>query len=111
MVSMAGLDPLGGAPSGFRLFFGVVVTLVVLGFVAVFATVAYRAKAARRAGLDPLAGDIQLAGQLRRSALLAPAGEGKTTAARLAELDTLHRSGAITDEEWNAQRARVLSEL
>ncbi|MGZ4635435.1 hypothetical protein [Oryzihumus sp.] len=111
MVSLDALDPLGGAPTGFKLFFAAVVTLIVLGFVAMLATAAYRARAARRAGLDPLAGDIQLAGQLRRSALLAPAGEERTTEQRLAELDALHRSGAINAEEREAQRARILSDL
>jgi len=111
MGSLATLDPLDGAPTGFRLFFGAVVVLIVLGFVVLLVTAAYRVRAARRAGLDPVAADIQLAGQLRKSALLAPAGQEKTTEQRLAELDTLHRSGAITEDERDAQRARILSEL
>lgn len=41
----------------------------------------------------------------------APSTQRDDIAARLAQLDTLHRSGRITDEEYQAQRQRILSEL
>jgi len=36
--------------------------------------------------------------------------DGRSLAARLHELDDAHRSGLITDDEWQRQRARILDE-
>jgi hypothetical protein len=35
---------------------------------------------------------------------------GRSLTARLRELDDAHRSGLITDDEWQRQRARILDE-
>jgi hypothetical protein len=82
-------------------FFGFVLTVMVV-------MVALRWRAARRQGLDPVAGDIQLMGQVSRSAMLAP---DRPVAERLAELDRLLQQRAITPEEHAAQRARILGAL
>lgn len=82
-------------------FFGFVLTMMV-------ATMVLRWRAARRQGLDPVAGDIQLMGQVSRSAMLAP---DRPAAERLAELDRLLQQRVITAEEHAAQRARILGAL
>lgn len=41
----------------------------------------------------------------------APSGKRDDVAARLSQLDSLHRSGRITDQEYQAQRQRILSDL
>lgn len=107
----------------FGLVFGVVFVLVTLLIVAVFvfmvvATIR-RTRAVRAEGLDPLTGDIALAGQLSRSQLLAPASppvghigsEHRSTTERLAEVDELLRNGVIDAGEHQAQRARILGDL
>jgi hypothetical protein len=76
---------------------------VVVGFIVYTAVRRYRA--AKQVGLDPYAGDIQLAGQARNSAMLAPQ---RTVADRLAEVDSLLAAGTISPEEHAAARARIL---
>ena len=99
----------------FGLVFGLVFALVTLFIVVVFVTMIValvrRSRAVREEGLDPLTGDIQLAGQLSRSQLMAPATAQRPVPERLAEVDELLRSGAITAEEHEAQRARILADL
>lgn len=99
----------------FGLVFGVLFVLVTLFIVAVFVIIVValvkRGRAVREEGLDPLTGDIQLAGQLSRSQLMAPAAQQRTVPERLAELDELLRTGAITAEEHEAQRGRIISDL
>jgi hypothetical protein len=82
----------------FAVFFVVVVGLIVFG-----ATRRY--KAAKEAGLDPFAGDVQLMGQAKNSAMLAPE---RNVADRLAEVDALRSAGTISAEEHAAARARIL---
>ena len=101
--------------AGFGVVFGVVFVLVTLFIVVVFVfmlvAMAKRSKAVRSEGLDPLTGDIQLAGQLSRSQLLAPATQRRTVPERLAEIDELLRTGVIDATEHQAQRARILADL
>lgn len=95
--------------------FGVLFVLVTLFIVAVFVVMVValvkRSRAVREEGLDPVTGDIQLAGQLSRSQLMAPAAPQGTVPERLAEVDELLRTGAITPEEHEAQRGRILADL
>ncbi|KQX61782.1 hypothetical protein ASD06_14490 [Angustibacter sp. Root456] len=95
--------------------FGVIFVLVTLFIVAVFVIMVValvkRGRAVREEGLDPLTGDIQLAGQLHRSQLMAPATAQRPVPERLAEVDELLRTGAITAQEHEAQRARILADL
>jgi hypothetical protein len=101
--------------SGLAWLAGGVFVVVTLFIVAVFAVMVValvkRGRAVREEGLDPLTGDIQLAGQLSRSQLMAPATVQRPVPERLAEVDELLRSGAITADEHQAQRARILTDL
>ncbi|HEX3002821.1 MAG TPA: SHOCT domain-containing protein [Angustibacter sp.] len=101
--------------AGFGIVFGIVFVLVTLFIVAVFVIMVValvkRGRAVREEGLDPLTGDIQLAGQLSRSQLMAPAAPQRTVPERLAEVDELLRTGAISAAEHEAQRARILADL
>jgi hypothetical protein len=108
----------GGAGSGFSglltgafgvLFVGAVI-LVLAGFVTVIVLTVHRARVARREGFDPVAGDIQLMGTARRSALMAPA-QGTPLPQRLATLDALLAAGSISRDEHAQQRARILGQL
>jgi hypothetical protein len=79
------------------LFVGAVVLIVV--------SASRRYRAAKAAGLDPFAGDVQLMGQAKSSAMLAPQ---RSVADRLAEVDALRSAGTISAEEHAAARARIL---
>lgn len=96
-----------GVPVGFVIFFGLVLLLIVCGFLFVIGIAVYRWRAAKHSGLDPLAGDIQLMATARNSRLLAPADPK----ARLAELDNLLTAGSISPEEHAKARERVLGEI
>ena len=85
----------------FGLFFVFVVMLMVVS-----ATKRYRA--AKDAGLDPFAGDIQLMGAAKDSQLLAPE---RSVEERLAEVDGLLAAGTISQDEHDAARARIISSL
>ena len=85
----------------FALFF-----LMVVGFMIYAVTRRYRA--AKNAGLDPFAGDIQVMGKVASSAVLAPQ---ITVEQRLAEVDGLLAAGTITAAEHEAARARILGTL
>ncbi len=101
--------------AGFGIVFGIVFVLVTLFIVAVFVVMVValvkRGRATREEGLDPFTGDIQLAGQLSRSQLMAPATAQRPVPERLAEVDELLRTGAISATEHEAQRARILADL
>jgi hypothetical protein len=85
----------------FALFF-----IAVIGFMIFAVTRRYRA--AKNAGLDPFAGDIQVMGKVANSAVLAPQ---ITVEQRLAEVDGLLAAGTITAAEHQAARARILATL
>lgn len=101
--------------AGFGVLFGLVFALVTLFIVVVFVVmvvaIVKRSRAVREEGLDPITGDIHLAGQLSRSQLMAPATTQRSVPERLAEVDELLRSGAISAEEHQSQRARILADL
>lgn len=82
----------------FAVFFGVVVVVIVV-------SASKRYRAARTAGLDPFAGDIQVMGALAHSAALAPE---RPVADRLAEIERLYQQRQITEAERDAARARIL---
>lgn len=82
------------------IFVGVLIVMVV--------SVVLRWRAAEQQGLDPMAADIQLMGQVQRSALLAP---DRPVDERLAELDRLAEQGTISSEEHRSHRARILGDL
>jgi len=42
---------------------------------------------------------------------LTPNAENRTITARLAQIDTLHQQGILTDDEYKAKRAMILAEL
>jgi hypothetical protein len=96
-----------GIPTGFVIFFVVVVVLMAAFFIFMFVALVHRWRVAKRSGLDPMAGDIQLMAAARNSQLLAPADPK----ARLDELDRLLADGTITADERARERARILGEM
>ncbi len=82
--------------------------LFLAAVVFIIYTATRRYRAAKNAGLDPFAGDIQVMGRVNDSAVLAPE---RTTAERLAEVDALRAAGTIDDQEHAAARARILGAL
>lgn len=94
------------AAIGIAFAFFVVFFLVVLTLIVVSAVKRYRA--AKAAGLDPFAADVQVMGRVHDSALLAPE---RSVQERLAEVDELARNGAISASERDAARARILGNL
>jgi len=89
----------------FFVLFGILF-VAAIGFIIYSATRRYRA--AKEAGLDPFAGDIQVMGKVKDSALLAPE---ESVEDRLAEIDALRAAGTITAEEHEAARARIIATL
>ena len=87
--------------------FGIVATLIAIGFVVTIATVVYRSVRLARRGVNPLTLQEDLATRALRSEALAPS---RSKGDRLAELDALHATGRISDTEHAAARARVLAE-
>jgi len=94
--------------AGAGAMFTIVPIIIALGFVWVIGTIVYRFFAARRAGFDPLAADIQMAAKARDSKLLA---EDRSVEDRLAEVDRLLAEGTISSDEHKAARARILGSL
>jgi hypothetical protein len=94
------------AAIGIAFAFFLVFLLVVLTLIVVSAVKRYRA--AKAAGLDPFAADVQVMGRVHDSALLAPE---RSVQERLAEVDQLAASGAISATERDAARARILGTL
>ena len=91
---------------------GIAAVLFAVLFVCAVAFIIYsavrRARAARAAGLDPFAGDIEVMGAVKQSQLLAP---DRSMAERLTEIDALLAAGTITQDEHDAARARIISTL
>jgi hypothetical protein len=97
---------------GFGILAAVIALLVLVVFVAVVVLIVMAAvkryRAAKAAGLDPFAGDIQVLGALAHSAALAP---DRPVADRLAEIERLYQQRQITETERDAARARILGTL
>lgn len=96
----------------FMTIFIIVAAIIVIGGIA---TAIYRFRAARRAGLDPLAPDISLASQALHSPLMqgtanARPRDTRDIATRLAEVDELFRSGTIDSAERQRARDRIIGE-
>jgi hypothetical protein len=108
-----------GVP-GFMIFlFVLFLAFIVVVFGAMIYAAVRRYRAAKQAGLDPWAGDIQMMGAAKNSALLAPAAgqaAAPTTAAgdpkaRIDRLNALLADGTITQDEYQAARQRIVDEL
>jgi hypothetical protein len=105
-------EPVEMVDTGFPALIGVgfavfaVFFVLVLGVIVVSAVKRYRA--AKAAGLDPFAADVQVMGRVHDSALLAPE---RSVQERLAEVDELARTGAISAAERDEARARILGSL
>lgn len=103
----ADLGP-GPLPSPvFEAGFTVIPVLIGAVFVLIVVLIAYRAIRLARRGVNPLTLQEDLATRALRSEALAPS---RSKADRLAELDRLHRDGAISDEERATARDRILTE-
>lgn len=83
------------------------VVFVAIVIILVIGTVR-RYRAAKSAGLDPFAPDIQVMGAVAHAAALAPE---RPTADRLAEVDRLYQQQQISEAERDAARARILGAL
>lgn len=94
---------------GFMVAFIVVFVVVFVAGVA-FAVVSWRRnwRAARQAGLDPLAAQTQVAGRLYNSGALV---EARTPKERLAELEDLRAKGLVGQDEYQQIRSRILGEI
>ena len=92
----------------FAVFFVLAGIFILLIVVFMIFSIVRRYRAAQQAGLDPFAGDIQVMGQVKNSALLAPE---RSVVDRLAEVDQLHAAGTISADELAASRARILGEV
>jgi hypothetical protein len=99
---------------GFMIFLFVLFGLFIVGIlVAMIYAATRRYRAAKQAGLDPWAGDIQVMGAAKNSALLAPAASdaGGDPKARIDRLNALLADGTITQEEYQAARQRIVDGL
>ncbi|QNE46888.1 hypothetical protein F1C58_08210 [Glaciihabitans sp. INWT7] len=94
-----------GFSTSFGVIFGIVATVVIVGFVVTIALTIRNAARVRNSGHDPLSLQADLAVKLLDSEALTPA---KSLESRLLELDALLSKGAITAEEHAAARARLL---
>ena len=96
-----------GVPVFAQVFIAGVMVLFVLIVVFVVISSVKNWRALKKAGVDPLAVQGQLAGQLANSQLLA---EEQSVEERLRELDDLHARGVISDEEHRTARAAALTD-
>jgi hypothetical protein len=103
---------------------GVVALFVIFAFIAIgsfVVRISLASRMAQRAKLDPtdaamttalsqdgLAATYVAASLAGRTSRDAP---GSTTEARLRELDRIHAQGLVNDEEYTAQRTRILNSL
>ncbi len=89
----------------FFVIFGVLFVAVIV-FIVVAWTRNWRA--ARKAGLDPLTAQTQIAGRLYRSGALA---EVRSPQDRLTELEGLRAKGLVDQAEYEQIRSRILADL
>ncbi len=85
--------------------FAIVGVLFVAVVVLIVVTAVKRARAAKAAGLDPFAADIQVMGTIAHAQALAP---DRPVEERLAEIERLYAAGTIDAAERSAARARIL---
>jgi hypothetical protein len=93
-------DDLGGwGKAGWTIF------IIILPFLGVFVYLIARGKDMyKRDARDAKASD-----QAMRSYIRSAAGSSSSTADELSKLSQLHDSGVLTDEEFNAQKAKLLA--
>jgi hypothetical protein len=65
----------------------------------------------KQMGIDPSAGNVQVVSGGEGMSFGMPQGEEEDPAERLSKLQELKAGGLITDEEYEAQRARVLGDI
>lgn len=104
---MFGADSFG-PPAWFPLIFGLVSLLVVAAFIFIIVVVVRNASAARRQGYDPVTMQTDIAGQFGNNLRN---GAPKSAQERLAELDALRESQAISAAEYDDARSRILRDL
>lgn len=92
----------------FHFIFIIAGAVIAVGFVVVIVLAVRNSNRIRQAGHDPLTLQSDLALKVMNSDLLSPE---KPVADRLAELDALLASGAITEPEHAAARAKILGSL
>lgn len=97
------------SPPGFMGVFFVIFGVLFVAVVVVIVVAWTRNwRAARRAGLDPLAAQTQVAGRLYNSGALAAA---RSPQQRLAELEELRAKGLVAQAEYDQIRSRILADL
>ena len=92
-------------PTEMKVFLALFAVLFCTVVVFIITSTVRNARVLRKAGLDPLTAQSQLAARAGRSQLLSP---HRSLEERLAELDDLRERGVITAEEHAAARARAL---
>ena len=99
------------AGTGFEGMFGIVIfVVIVIGAVSLFIWLRNVNKVVQ-SGNDPTTIETDLAIRAMQSQALAPERAAKSASQRLAELDELLASGAITTDEHAAARAKVLGDI
>lgn len=105
-IENSGTSLVNMTAEGFDAGFLAVAAIIALGFLSVIFLIVRNAKAARRAGMDPVTMQTDLAARAMNSQLLAAP---RSTEERLAELDGLLSRGVISAEEHAAARARIIA--
>jgi hypothetical protein len=100
-------DP-GIFSGAFGVVFAIVAAIVVIGGAFVVFAAVRNARAAKRAGHDPLTMQTKLAARALDSDLLKPA-DARSVEERLAELDALAARGVITAAERDSARRDILA--
>jgi uncharacterized membrane protein len=98
----------GGVGIGIAVFLVIFGILFVSVVVLIVVSARKRYRAAKDAGLDPWAADIQMMQAAKESQLLAPT---RSVEDRLAEVDELRREGRISAEEHSAARERIMGTI
>lgn len=97
-------------PLGFVIFAGFVIVFVVAVFVMMVVGMFRNWRHLKREGIDPMTVNAQLVSQLSKSKLMDPADSPRPSLEqRLDELESLHRRGRITDEEYAEARRDALA--
>jgi hypothetical protein len=91
----------------FPILFVIVAAIIVIAGVVIVVSAVSNARRVRKAGHDPLTLQADLATKLLDSELLSA---DRSTAERLGELERMHDSRVISEEEYRTARARVLAD-
>lgn len=114
-------SPLDAADTWFPIVFAIAAAVVLIGFIVVIVSIIRRNARLRSLGHDPMTVDADIAHRMATGTLTTPDAPADAAAAdaapasasveeRLAEVDELHRRGAIDDAERAATRARILDD-